>query len=149
NLSPPDEVTLRAFQPGDLEKLVAADNAFFANHGGLQAESVESWKRRMLEGRPHDAALWIIAWAGNQVVGECLCNASQQDGPHDGWVSTLGVAPEWRRRGLGRAIMVQGLHVLQEKGFQTASLHVDADNTPALRLYRSLDMEIARTHVHF
>jgi mycothiol synthase len=149
DISTPNGVTLRAFQPGDLEKLVEADNAFFANHWGAHPADVEGWKRRMIDGRPHDPALWIIAWAGEQIVGECLCNASQQDGPRDGWVSTVGIHPRWRRRGLGRTILVRGFQVLRQRGFQTASLHVDADNAPAVSLYQGLGMEIARTHVHF
>jgi mycothiol synthase len=144
-----DGVTLRTFQPDDLEKLVEADNAFFANHWGAHTATVEGWKRRMMDGRPHDPALWIIAWADDQIVGECLCNASQQDGPRDGWVSTVGVHPRWRRRGLGRTILLRGFQVLRQRGFQTASLHVDSDNAPAISLYRGLGMEVARTHVHF
>src|SRR5262249_16190378 len=105
----PDGVTIRAFQLDHLKQFVAAHHSFFANHWGAQKATVEDWKRRMIEGRPHDPSLWIIAWSGERIVGECLCNASQQDGPRDGWISTVGVHAAWRRRGLGRAILRHGL----------------------------------------
>jgi mycothiol synthase len=103
----------------------------------------------MVERRPHDPKLWTIAWAGDRVIGECLCHTSMVGGPNDGWVSIVGVQREWRGRGLGRALLARGLQKLQEVGFETASLNVDAENSAAINLYRSLGMDVLRTRLHF
>jgi mycothiol synthase len=148
-VSPPPDVVLRTFQPDDLAALVEADNTIFTGHWGSYSRSVRTWQRDMMELRPFDPSLWVIASIGDQIVGECLCHLSREFGPEDGWISIVGIRPEWRGRGLGRAVLTEGLRLLQEAGFATASLHVDAANTPAVSLYRSLGMEIARTRLHF
>lgn len=145
----PDGVVLKPFALSDLEALVEADNTFFADHWGSQPRSVSDWKYQLLEARPHDPALWVIAWADGKVVGECLGHPSLQGGPNDGWIAIVGVHRDWRGRGLGRAVLVNGLQRLQQARFETASLHVDAENAPAVGLYHSVGFEVARTRVHF
>jgi len=49
----------------------------------------------------------------------------------------VGVAPEAQGRGLGRVLMDAGFARLAERGIRVAELYVEADNAPALRLYRS------------
>lgn len=151
---PPPGVLFRAFRRDDLEPLVEANNAIFSDHWGSAPHSVESWQRDMIERRPHDPALWIVASmpereGASQLVAECLSHASREGGPQDAWVSLVGVRREWRGRGLGRAVLAHGLRTLREAGFETASLHVDADNASAAHLYRSLGMDITRTRLHF
>ena len=50
----------------------------------------------------------------------------------------VGVDPDTRGHGLGRALTLAGLHHLREQGLSSALLYVDADNTAAIGLYRSL-----------
>jgi mycothiol synthase len=145
----PPGVTLRAFQEQDLAALVEADNAIFAGHWGSRTRTMQAWRREMQESRPYDPSLWLLAWENDRIVGECLCHQSREAGPTDAWISILGVRQDWRGRGLGRTLVVRGLQILQESGFTSASLHVDAENTPALKLYRSVGMEVTRTRVHF
>lgn len=149
HVQPPPGVCFRTFERENLDALVEADNQFFVGHWGSEPRSVNSWARNMLEMRPHDPALWVIGWQGNEIVAECLCHLSREAGPKDGWVSTLGVHPAWRGRGLGRAILIAGLQKLQEAGYETASLNVDSENISAVNLYRSVEMDVARTRLHF
>lgn len=150
----PEGITFKPFSGPELEKLVEADNLIFIDHWGSQPMSVDVWRHRQIETRPHDPALWVIAWAADehgeqQIVGECLARASEQGGPRDAWIGIVGVHPAWRGLGLGRAVLVRGLQTLQQAGFQTASLHVNAENTVALNLYRSQGMQPVRTRHHF
>jgi mycothiol synthase len=149
NTKPVESVVLRPFSPEHLTQLVAADNAIFSEHWGAHTISVEAWHHRMIDQRPHDPALWVIAWADHQIVGECLAHASLHDGPHDGWVSIVGIRKAWRGRGLGKLLLATGLRGLQSAGFETASLHVDAQNESAFKLYGSVGMAIARTHLYY
>jgi ribosomal protein S18 acetylase RimI-like enzyme len=151
---PPPGIVLRAFRRDDLEPLVDANNAIFAEHWGSAPRTVDSWRRDMIERRPHDPALWIVASTperegASQLVAECLSHASREGGPEDAWVSLVGVRREWRGRGLGRAVLAHGLRTLRDAGYATASLHVDAENTSAVNLYRSLGMDVTRTRLHF
>jgi mycothiol synthase len=50
----------------------------------------------------------------------------------------VAVAPGAQGLGLGRALVVDGLVRLQEAGADKIFLYVDADNHPAIHLYRDL-----------
>jgi mycothiol synthase len=145
----PRGVNICTFERDDLDLLVAADNEIFADRWGVVQRDLESWERHMILSHSPNPALWIVALQGDEIVGECLCGASQQGGAQDGHISAVGVRRSWRGYGLGRALLTYGLRALRERGFTTASLHVDAENHAAVNLYRSLEMDVVRTRLHF
>lgn len=60
----------------------------------------------------------------------------------------LGTRRGYRRRGLGRAMLLAGLRVLEQAGMDDAKLGVDAENpSGALRLYESVGFGRIRTWV--
>ena len=61
-----------------------------------------------------------------------------------GWVGTLGVRREWRKRGIGMSLLRHSFNEFYRRGKRKVGLGVDAQNlTGALRLYESAGM-----HVH-
>ena len=84
-----------------------------------------------------------VALDGQEVVGLCLCTASEGRmrllGRRDGYVDTLCVRPAYRQRGLGSALLLTCLHVLKRAGMESATLDADFDNpTEAIRLYERI-----------
>ena len=55
-----------------------------------------------------------------------------------GEVYVVGVVPEAQGMGLGRSLTNTGVNYLLELGVDSVILYVDADNEPAVKLYRSL-----------
>jgi ribosomal protein S18 acetylase RimI-like enzyme len=55
----------------------------------------------------------------------------------------INVAPEYRRRGLGRVLSTALLSWAHSAGAERAYLQVLADNEPAIALYRKLGFEVA------
>ena len=56
----------------------------------------------------------------------------------------LGVRRPWRRRGLGRALLLEAFARFRERGCHAAALGVDGENTTgAVRLYESVGMRVA------
>ncbi len=145
----PQGISIRTFERGDLEALVAADNEIFADHWGSVPRRLELWEYQMILSRPYNPSLWLIAFQDSEIVGECLCGASQHGDPQEGHISSVGVRRSWRGCGLGRALLTHGLRALRDHGFKAASLHVDAENHTAINLYRSLEMDVVRTRLHF
>jgi ribosomal protein S18 acetylase RimI-like enzyme len=79
-----------------------------------------------------------------KIAGMCLCRAWGDTEPGLGWVEPLGVRSDWRKRGLGGALLRYGLHTMQAHGFTLGGLEVDSENrTNAVALY-----ERAGMHVH-
>ena len=50
----------------------------------------------------------------------------------------IGVDPENKKTGLGKALAITGLNYLNSKSLKQAMLYVDADNAPALAMYQGL-----------
>ena len=89
-----------------------------------------------------DPSLWVVAWDGDQVAGAAINVVHKSDhGERDTWGETddLFVRRPWRKRGLGRALLVGTLHLFKARELTTAGLGVDAENlSGALRLYESV-----------
>ncbi len=62
-----------------------------------------------------------------------------------GAVQNLGVAPEHRSRGLGRALMLKAMQGFSEAALKHVFLEVTSQNEGAIRLYRHLGFNKART----
>ena len=62
-----------------------------------------------------------------------------------GAVQNVGIAPEHRGRGLGRALVLKSLAGFQAVGVSRVYLDVTARNTAAVQLYRSVGFRLART----
>ena len=54
----------------------------------------------------------------------------------------LGVAPNYRGKGIGKKLVLAGLARLKSKGLQVAELTVDSENKAAYALYQSLGFEV-------
>ncbi len=62
-----------------------------------------------------------------------------------GAVQNIGVVPEHRGRGLGRALLLQSLRGFRDAGLNRVYLEVTSSNHPAVELYRSLGFRLVRT----
>jgi ribosomal protein S18 acetylase RimI-like enzyme len=90
---------------------------------------------------------WRLYRREGQDVGVLLL-AEHPD--RDLWeVAYLGVVPEARGRGVGRAILRDALALAQRSGRSAIEIAVDAGNIPALRLYRDCGfIDVRRFAVH-
>jgi mycothiol synthase len=60
--------------------------------------------------------------------------------PH-GWIDQIGVAPEWRRRGLGAVLLTSALRHLQAMAVVDVRLHVNNDNPGAKALFEVIGFQ--------
>jgi mycothiol synthase len=137
----PEGVTLRAFVPGqDEDAWLAANKAAFAHHpeqgnmtrADLDARMAEPW---------FDPAGFLLAADGRgALLGFHWTKVHPRHGGHPaiGEVYVVGVTPAAQGTGLGKALTVAGINYLQGLGLHAVMLYVDADNIPAVSLYRRL-----------
>ena len=78
---------------------------------------------------------WIATWSGAP-AGCLLLNDNPLSGAAD--VVYLGVAPEFRGRGLGRAMLLHAAKDIRRRGYGNMTLAVDAANPYALAIYQSV-----------
>jgi len=145
----PEGITLRTYNPEtDAEAVYHADVESFRDHFGFVEQPFEEGFKRfthfMTGYEGFDPTLWFLAMDGNEIAGICLCQPRSFDDPDLGWVSTLGVRRQWRKRGIGLALLRHSFNEFYRRGKRKVGLGVDAENlTGALRLYENAGM-----HVH-
>ena len=138
----PPGVTIRPFVPGrDEEAWLAANAAAFADHPEQGAMTLSDLKARMAEDW-FDPAGFLLAERedGGGLVGFHWTKVHPRSGSHPsiGEVYVVGVTPQAQGTGLGKALTIAGIKHLQDAGEHAIMLYVDADNGPAVGLYRKL-----------
>jgi len=89
----------------------------------------------------YDPELDIVAVAPDGQVGAfCIVWIDQFN--QVGLFEPVGTHPDFQRKGLGRAVMQEGLHRLQERGMKNAIVSTFEDNAAAIKLYGSLGFRI-------
>jgi ribosomal protein S18 acetylase RimI-like enzyme len=105
----------------------------------------EAWRQRMLL-RPEylpELDLVIEAPDGELAAFCILWRLRAESGtPIWGQVEPMGVHPRHHRRGLGRALLVEGLRRLQALGIQRVYLETDAFRDAAFALYESVGFQV-------
>ncbi|MGI0487599.1 GNAT family N-acetyltransferase [Pantanalinema rosaneae CENA516] len=138
----PAGFTVRSVQPEDLSAWVEMFNQTFIdhwNHHPMTAERRQRWLTRP----DYDPELDQLAIAPDGTLAAFYFNLIDQEdnrwtGRQEGWIGDLGTRRGFRRLGLGRAMLLMGMHQLKAKGMNTALLSVDAQNpSRAFNLYES------------
>jgi ribosomal protein S18 acetylase RimI-like enzyme len=142
----PDGITVRtANLDDDARAIHATVTDAFSDHYGFVPQPYEEWihfRTRFFEPEPD---LWFLAMDGDEIAATSLCSSKRPAEPDLGWVSTLGVRRQWRRRGLGLALLQHSFRVLAERGVPRAGLGVDAQSlTGATALYEKAGMRVVR-----
>jgi mycothiol synthase len=143
----PDGLTLDFVREGEPWKpIYYALNEIWRDHWGFIAGDIEDefpiWEHHWKADYVPD--LWMIAKDGDRLAGMCLCKVKVTDDGTLGWVSNLGVVRDYRKRGLGEAMLRNAFARLHAHGQTRVGLGVDGGSlTNAVGLYERVGM-----HVH-
>lgn len=139
----PEGISVRPCVRGRDEQVVfETQRETFRDHWGEHEESFEKWSRHMTEGASYDPSLWFIAEERGEVAGVSLCRSNSEK---KGWVAVLGVRREWRKRGLGEALLLHSFREMRRRGKTSVELGVDSESlTGATRLYERVGMRVVR-----
>jgi mycothiol synthase len=140
-------ITVRTFAGGrDRDEWLRVNSRAFADHpeqGG--------WTREDLGLREREPWFnpdgFFLAERGGKLVGFHWTKIHPEEPV--GEVYVVGIDPDERGTGLGRALTLTGLRYLRERGLPEVMLYVDESNTPAIRLYESLGFARSRSDVMF
>ena len=120
------------------------------NHHDLTTETLQTW----LNSSQYRPDLNLIAISPEEQF-TAFCNTrirqlsyqSSLNGDMTiGWIDWLGTSRSFRKRGLGKSMLLSGLQLLKQQGAKIAKLSVDADNASgAVGLYRSLGFQNLNT----
>jgi ribosomal protein S18 acetylase RimI-like enzyme len=134
-----EEVTVRPARPSDAKSFLELFRAVAAERRFIRTESVtrsvgafrQSFRRPVT---PDGAT--FVAEAGGRVVGHIAIERMAH--PVNRHVATLGMMVEgpWRGRGVGSALLEEGLGWARSHGVEKVTLEVYAGNEGGVALYR-------------
>jgi len=143
----PEGIVVRTFdQERDTRAVYALIQDAFGDNERHTAESFEEWQAFMIDREAFEPGLWFIAESKGEIVGCVLCPNYEDEG----WIRQLAVSRDWRRRGLGTALLRQAMSEFARRGRRELGLVVDSWNrTGAKELYERAGMTVAREHVRY
>jgi mycothiol synthase len=140
---PPEGVRIRPMTSDDAQLAYETREETFKDIWGYAPTSFEEWQHWVL-GDDHDWSLFFVAEADGEPAGVALCRPRPTE-PEIGSIQVVGVRRSWRRKGVGRALMLHAFAEFRRRGMRGASLGVDAESlTGAQRLYASVGMHVDR-----
>ena len=92
-------------------------------------------------------ATWLLVSdeAASSDLTDCGTIQGLASAPESGAIQNVGIVPEHRGRGLGRALVQAALCGFRASGLNHISLEVTAANLPAVKLYQSLGFLVTKT----
>jgi len=91
-----------------------------------------------------DAAGRFIAEFDGEPVGIVNAHVDKLRAEKKGFIRLLGVAPEYRRRGIGRTLAEKAVESLKERGMETIEAGAVMDKPEGMRLWESMGFKSVR-----
>jgi GNAT superfamily N-acetyltransferase len=117
----------------------------FAGSYGEEVPTERDYQR-WLDVPTFNPPLWRVAFHGDDIAGQILNYLDESidaDGGRLGWTESISVQPEFRRRGIARALLAESLRAVRDAGATRAALGADLQNpNEAATLYQSMGFRI-------
>lgn len=129
----PRRLVIRSYRVADAAAVAALWNDVFPDPRPWNQPAVDI-RRKMRVQRD----LFLVGESGGALVATAIAG---YDG-HRGWIYRVAVAPLHRRRGIGRAIVVEALARLRRRGCPKVNLQIIASNHAVVAFYERLGFTV-------
>jgi ribosomal protein S18 acetylase RimI-like enzyme len=138
----PDGLVVRTFRAEDAQPLWNLLELAYAEEEDPYPP-FEEWQTSLLGDPSFEPENWFLVEAEDELVAAAL-------NWKDAYIKDIVVHPNWRRRGIGTALLRQTFRHFEARGHPRVSLKTDSINpTEAWRLYERLGMRKERTYEVF
>lgn len=133
----------------EVQALVALHRAAF----GTEHMTIEE-RLAMMRVPDYDPALdLVVATPDGRLAAYCMVSISHEENAHtgrrEGYTDPVATHPDFRRRGLARALLCTGLRALQQRGMDTALLGTSSDNWAMQRVAQAVGFQVRSTTIWF
>lgn len=129
---------IRQFMPTDLERVV------HVNRVCLPENYPHSF---FLDLHRRFPKTFLVAEKDGEVIGYIMCRIESPSvfRPKEGHIVSIAVLPEYRRHGIGRALIGRATQAMAEYKARECYLEVRVTNTQAIDFYKKLGFKVTRT----
>ena len=136
----PDGIEIRPMRTGEEQDAYHVHQEAFEDTWEPIHWSYEEWTHAYVEPSHFERGLWFLAWDGPDPCGVAICRR-HSTALDLGWVAVLGVRRDWRRRGIGHALLSYAFDAFVRRRLARAGLGVDSESpTGANALYEDVGM---------
>lgn len=132
----PEGYSVRSFRKGDTPLLTQVQNDAFTGSWGFCPNTEEQIDYRTQMPNTSKAGI-LFLFDGDRPAGYCWTVLVPAETGVRGMIGMIGVAPQYRGKGVSRHILQAGMKHLRSVGRAEIGLEVDGKNDPAVRLYAS------------
>jgi len=135
------DYTIRHLRTGEEPQLTTIQNLAFAGAWGFNPNTTEEivYRVHLSNCTPEEV---LMAYREGQPVGYCwtriLVNEMVIPKIQAGEIHMIGVDPDFRQKGLGRNVLLSGLHHFKNKGITKVVLSADGEDPVPRGLYESV-----------
>ena len=123
---------LRRATAADLDPIMALEDAIYPD---------DAWSRQNMRAELENAHGYYLVAVDAEDAIVAYAGLLAPMGTGQGDIQTVTVAPQARRQGLARTLMLQLLNEARRRGAEELFLEVRVDNEPAQALYRDLGFQ--------
>ncbi len=120
-----------------LQDVILAWNEGFEGYFIKMNFSVGQLMKRMVE-EELSAEHSIILYDGKRPIGIVLNGIREADGMKRAWNGGTGIAPAYRKKGLGRLAITECIRIYEQENVVSATLEAIEENHPAIHLYEKM-----------
>ncbi len=128
---------IRPFSERDVSALTATHNATFADSWQFSPDTEAMVAHRSQMANTANEGIRLLFYGG-ELAGYCWTLLVSDGRSRHGVIGSMGLTPGFRGHGLSKPLLRSGIAYLVSAGADRIRLEVDAENTPAVRLYRSM-----------
>jgi mycothiol synthase len=150
----PEGFTARETNADEAEAWIAMFNESFVDHWHFTPMTLRDRQFHLTYPTYQPELDWVAVAPDGTLVGFCGAEIDREENAlknrQEGWICLLGTRRGYRRQGIARALLLQGLHQLQAAGMETALLGVDSQNpNQAKSLYESAGFQVKETSLTY
>jgi mycothiol synthase len=141
----PGEYRIRSLRPDEAEILTQLQNRAFADSWGFNPNTTDeiAYRINLSSCSPKNI---LLAYLENRPIGYCWTRMMIEENTTadrmKGEIHMLGVDPEFRKKGIGRNVLMAGLAELNRRGVTIVELTADGTDAVALGLYKSVGFQV-------
>jgi mycothiol synthase len=135
---------IRPFRKGsDEEAYIRIFNAAFGDYDDIRSMTLEEMKKTQEAPSYSSEGLFIAEWDGETAgMVDAYVDKFRED--KKGFIQSLGVLSQFRRRGIGKCLVRAALESLKERGMKVADAWTQSDRAGCVHIFQSMGFKQVR-----